>query len=316
MNLVTIIIPMYNESNNIENCVKNLSMQSNQGFDVIFVDDGSIDNTVYCLKVNLEKNIKFNYEIIEQSNSGAAAARENGIRSAKTDYIMILDCDDKISNDYVDSIYESLKKNKDVDLIVPNVKIESKNNKWSNFKFYTNDDYLDSEECILNTMENWYVHGWFTGRKEVFLKSYEEYYSINFNKENFINNDEIITRLNFKNSKKIMRVKSNYFYCYNEKSTTKKVSEDRYLMVNNAVILNKIFSKYNNFQLETLSELISVLWGTHIYKCKKLQDIENLDKWNDLLKKVIKETHFYKYFFKLKFKKKVQLIILKLTYLV
>ncbi|WGF03935.1 glycosyltransferase family 2 protein [Acinetobacter baumannii] len=85
-------------------CVDVLKKQTNQNFDVIFINDGSTDNTVKILKECLGLDTYFNYKIITQENQGAAAARENGIQQADTDFVMIFDCDDKISNNYIDEI--------------------------------------------------------------------------------------------------------------------------------------------------------------------------------------------------------------------
>ena len=45
MNLISIIVPMYNEQENVKQCVDVLKKQSNQNFDVIFIDDGSTDDS-------------------------------------------------------------------------------------------------------------------------------------------------------------------------------------------------------------------------------------------------------------------------------
>lgn len=307
---------MYNEANNIENCIKNLCKQSNQNFNVIFVDDGSTDDTLEKLEKILANNIVFSYEIKLQRNKGAAAARKKGIEASKTPFIMMLDCDDTLLANMVEVLYSQYEFHNDTDVFIPTMCIQSKNQEWSELKIYTNDLNLDPSQCVKNSLDGWRIHGCCTFKKEVFLKSYNDYEKFNVLNENFINNDEILTRLNFLNAKKILRIDSKYFYYYNNNSTTNKVNQNRYLMVNNALILNKILFQYNDLRLDALSELISVLWGTHRYKYKKMKHIENLNEWNDLLKKVLSETDFYKYFFKLKFKKKIQLVILKLIYLV
>lgn len=314
--LVTVIVPMYNEEKKVALCVDVLKKQTNQNFDVIFINDGSTDNTVKILKECLGLDTYFNYKIITQENQGAAAARENGIQQADTDFVMIFDCDDKISNNYIDEILNICEKN-EVDIILPNAKIERNINDWVDFSFYTEDRVLNPTDCILNTLNGWRVHGWFTCRKNTFLKSYNEYYIYNVNKKNFINNDEILTRLNFKNAKKIIRTDAEYYYCYNELSTTKKINERKYLMVNNALILNKIFSDNSdiNFRKETLQELIAVLWGTFIYMHKYRKDLANLSDWQKILRISLSDLHYFSVFTGLDVKKKVQLTVLKLAYI-
>lgn len=314
--LVTVIVPMYNEEKKVALCVDILKKQTNQNFDVIFINDGSTDSTVKILKESLRLNTHFNYKIITQKNQGAAAARENGIQQADTDFVMIFDCDDKISNNYIDEIFNICKKS-EVDIILPNAKIEKNINVWMDFLFYTKDNVLNPKDCILNSLNGWHVHGWFTCRKNIFLKSYNEYYKYNNDKKNFINNDEVLTRLNFKNAKKIIRTDAEYYYCYNEASTTKKINERKYLMVNNALILKKILSDNSdvNLRKKVLLELIAVLWGTFIYMHKYRKDLTNLSDWKKILRVGLHDLQYFNIFTSLDVKKKVQLTILKLAYI-
>lgn len=316
MNLVTIIIPMYNEENSVEKCIKSLCNQSNQNFNVIFVDDGSTDDTLEKLKKILANNIIFNYEIRLQENKGAAAARKNGIEASKTPFIMMLDCDDMLSDDMVEAVYSQYESHVDADIFVPTMCIQNKNQDWSELIIYTNELSLIPEECVKNSLDGWKIHGCCTFKKEIFLKSYKDYEEFNILNQNFINNDEILTRLNFLNSKKIFRIESKYFYYYNKSSTTKKFNKNKFLMINNALILNEILGKHQAFKLEALSELISVIWGAHMYKFKHKKIIKNHDEWGLLIKKSLKEIVLHNNFFKLRVKKKIQLFVLKLIYLV
>ena len=45
-NLITIIIPLYNNEKHVSSCIEALMSQNEQNFEVVFVDDGSTDNTV------------------------------------------------------------------------------------------------------------------------------------------------------------------------------------------------------------------------------------------------------------------------------
>lgn len=316
MNLVTVIIPMYNESNNIQKCIKNLCEQSNQKFDVIFVDDGSKDGTLEKLKKILTDDIKFNYQIKSQENQGAASARKNGIENSKTHFIMMLDCDDRLSVDAIEEVYSKYKANVDVDIIIPNMLIQGESGEWDELKIYTDSLKLDPMECVKNTLDGWLIHGCFTIKKEIFLKSYKDYSEFNPQDKNFINNDEVLTRLNFMNSSSIVRSLSTYFYYFNPASTTKKINQNKYLIIHNTLILNKILSVFPCFSLQSHSELISTIWG--VYRYKKINKDEIIDpyKWDGLIKNSLKKTISFRSFFKLSFKRKIQLILLKAIYVV
>lgn len=316
MNLVSIIVPMYNEEKNIESCIDVLKNQTNQNFDVVFINDGSIDNTLEKLKNYLSLSIQFNYKIIEQKNQGAAAARKKGIDQTLTNFIMILDCDDKISNNLIEEIYITHTKYNNVDIIIPNMHIQKKSGSWNQLKFYTQDCFLNSKECIKNSLGGWKVHGCFAIKKEIFLKSYSIYKKYNIKNENFINNDEVITRLNFLYSKIIIKIDANYYYCYNSLSTTKKINEKKYLMINNSIILNKIFEKDNEVSIKTKSELLSILWSINLYMYKHRSKIKKIDNWTNELKKALSHFNYFDVIStRLALKKKVQLIILKILYL-
>ncbi|MGS4874670.1 glycosyltransferase family 2 protein [Acinetobacter nosocomialis] len=113
--LVTVIVPMYNEEKKVALCVDVLKKQTNQNFDVIFINDGSTDNTVKILKECLGLDTYFNYKIITQENQGAAAARENGIQQADTDFVY--PCESKSSPAHY-SKHPNLKRGRGVFLFV------------------------------------------------------------------------------------------------------------------------------------------------------------------------------------------------------
>lgn len=314
MNLITIIIPMFNEENNIKKCISNLKKQTNHSFKVIFIDDGSTDNTVDTLENTLDKEIRFEYTIIKQTNRGAAEARKIGIKNSITEYIMIYDCDDSISDDYIECFYKTYLTHRDADIIFPNALIQNEDKSWNEFKFYSDDIILKPIECVKNCLYGWKIHGWFCARKDIFLKSYEDYERFNPKNENFINNDEVITRLNFYNSKLIVKSPAIYYYCFNQQSTTKKLNQMSYLQIKNALILGEIFSDNEDLNFDSKTELISKLWGTFRSLQIHKNEISNQDSWNTLLKEAVNSLNYYELLKLLNMKQKIQLSILKLKY--
>lgn len=89
---VSVIIPTYNRAHLVGRAVQSVLNQTYQNFEVIVVDDGSVDNTEEVVK-------NFNNEIIRyirhKENGGGAAARNTGIREAEGEYIAFLDDDDE-----------------------------------------------------------------------------------------------------------------------------------------------------------------------------------------------------------------------------
>lgn len=313
MNIITVIVPMFNEQDNIENCIDTLKKQKNQNFNVIFIDDGSSDSTVENLNKFLNQNVDFHYKVIRQANKGAAEARRVGIRYASTKFVMIFDCDDRLSDNVIDEVYKNSDKYMDVDIIIPNMWMQSKKAEWNELSFYTQDKILSPIDCLINSINGWKIHGCFAVRTSVINESYDRYRLYNQKNTNYINNDEIITRLNFLNSRSIVRSSAIYYYCYNPLSTTKKINKKKYLMIKNAVILSEIFSKHNILEEKSKQELIAVLWGTLIYTRKHKRELENIADWEEIMQDSIKEIRYFNIFNKLSLKAKIQLTILKLV---
>ena len=109
---ISVIIPCYNAEKYIDNINKMLQEQIFKDFEVIFVNDGSIDNTEKFLR-KLEDS---RYSLINlTTNLGAGAARNIGLSQAKGDYIIFLDADDfYFPNLLSESYTKAIKTNADI----------------------------------------------------------------------------------------------------------------------------------------------------------------------------------------------------------
>ena len=111
--IISIIVPVYNTGKYLEKCLESIISQSLTNFEVICIDDGSTDNSYDILTTYKEKYN--NFKIIYQENQGVAIARNNGLKYANGDYIIFIDSDDFITNDYLEKLYnESIITNADV----------------------------------------------------------------------------------------------------------------------------------------------------------------------------------------------------------
>ncbi len=92
---VSIIIPMYNSALTIINSLESIINQSYKNYEIIVVDDGSIDNSYNLVKEYIKFNkIEEKVILITQENSGPSIARNNAINLARGEYISFLDSDD------------------------------------------------------------------------------------------------------------------------------------------------------------------------------------------------------------------------------
>lgn len=103
---LTIIIPVYNAQEYIANVLVSLKLQTNNNFKILFINDGSTDNTLDILEYFFKGDP--NVRIYSKENGGPSSARNLGITLVDTEYFTFLDPDDAISNNYVDSILNNL----------------------------------------------------------------------------------------------------------------------------------------------------------------------------------------------------------------
>mgnify|MGYP002740339086 FL=1 len=97
--LVSIITPAYNAKRFIEETIKSVQNQTYKNWEMLIIDDGSKDETEEVVRKFLDdKRIKY----FKQENAGSGAARNNGIRRAKGNYICLLDADDTWNKDFLE----------------------------------------------------------------------------------------------------------------------------------------------------------------------------------------------------------------------
>ena len=104
MNL-SIIIPAYNVEQFLSKCLDSILTQESVDFEVICVNDGSIDGTAELLaKYSQEYH---NLTIINQPNMGMSASRNRGLKLAKGEYVMFVDSDDWLESDSLKRLVET-----------------------------------------------------------------------------------------------------------------------------------------------------------------------------------------------------------------
>ena len=99
----SLVIPIYNAEEYIEECLKSIQLQTFKNWEAICVIDGSPDNSILVCKKYAEFDKRF--KIILQENQGAAVARNNGLVNAQGEYVHFVDPDDRLPNNQV---YENI----------------------------------------------------------------------------------------------------------------------------------------------------------------------------------------------------------------
>ena len=111
---VSIVIPCYNQAQYLDELLASLQFNDRSYFEVIIVDDGSDDE----LSRNWFENApEGNWTIIRQENQGLAAARNAGIAAGNADYVLPLDADNLITEDYLKEGIAILDEQQDVGVV-------------------------------------------------------------------------------------------------------------------------------------------------------------------------------------------------------
>ena len=92
---VSIIIPVFNGEDFIENSLNSVANQTYRNFEVLIINDGSTDSSLSIIEKWVSENASLvNVQVFSTTNSGVSSARNTGIQKSKGEYIAFLDCDD------------------------------------------------------------------------------------------------------------------------------------------------------------------------------------------------------------------------------
>lgn len=109
MDLISVVVPIYNVERYLDTCIKSIISQSYNNIEIILVDDGSKDN---CSKICDDfKQQDSRIKVIHKSNGGLSDARNAGMKKATGEYIMFIDSDDYIFPGYIEYLYDLIKTN-------------------------------------------------------------------------------------------------------------------------------------------------------------------------------------------------------------
>lgn len=107
--LISIVVPVYNVDKYLEKCLNSILNQTYDNIEIILVDDGSKDDSGKICDIYKEKDNRI--KVIHKTNGGLSDARNIGIDNVNGKYITFVDSDDTIEKNYIEYLYNLLKKN-------------------------------------------------------------------------------------------------------------------------------------------------------------------------------------------------------------
>ena len=117
--LISIIVPVYNTANYLDQCITSLLNQSYANCEFIFINDGSTDSSLFILEKYKAKDSRI--QILNQENKGVSVARNRGLEIAKGTYIGFVDSDDWIEKHLYSVLLEAIE-TYSCDLVLSNMK--------------------------------------------------------------------------------------------------------------------------------------------------------------------------------------------------
>ena len=104
--IISVIMPVYNAQQYLEETVKSLQEQTFSDYEVIFVDDASTDSSLEILNRTVQTDPRF--RVLQQKEGGAGAARNLGFSHARGEYSIFLDSDDLFSPVLLEKLYAAI----------------------------------------------------------------------------------------------------------------------------------------------------------------------------------------------------------------
>ena len=134
----SVIVPIYNSRTTLQRCINSVIMQNFSDYELILINDGSNDGSGSICKLNAQRHPQIKY--IEARNSGVSVARNLGLDSAEGEYVLFLDSDDFVADDYFLHIDNILcQENVDM-LLFASKTIENGPRSWSTGTFFENSE--------------------------------------------------------------------------------------------------------------------------------------------------------------------------------
>ena len=124
-NLLSVIIPVYNAENYLNECLNSLLKQTYKNIEIICVNDGSKDKSRDILDNFAQKDNRI--KVLEQENQGPAAARNLGLKNVKGKFIMFCDADDTYEPSMCEQMVKTLI-SQNVDIVMCDCNINDKFN--------------------------------------------------------------------------------------------------------------------------------------------------------------------------------------------
>ena len=112
--MISVIVPVYNVEEYLEECLKSIQKQTYSDIEVILVNDGSTDRSKEICERYCEKDSRF--KLVNQENKGLSGARNRGMLESKGEFISFVDSDDVLKEDMLEQLMKQMT-SEDIDIV-------------------------------------------------------------------------------------------------------------------------------------------------------------------------------------------------------
>lgn len=290
---ISIIVPVYNVQDYLDSCIESILNQTFTSFELILVDDGSLDKSSnICDKYSIKDS---RVRVFHISNSGVSYARNLGIKNAQGRYIMFCDSDDTVEKDWCEKLYKEVTNNEG-SLVTTSFNIY--NNRDGKLKIEKR--YIDKNNKIIIDKKNYFCKYKIKLFSTIWNKIYEKKIlldnNIKFNNELSFGEDLIFNLDYLKKCNDKIIIKNETLYNHFLRDTE---SLDYKYHPN----LNEIYKFINKRLYEDATlynannkEFDKWYWTKYYWDLKRVITTNTFHKQNDdnLLKKIIYNTKIVK----------------------
>ncbi len=140
---ISVIVPVYNVEDKLQRCVNSILEQTFTDFELLLIDDGSIDNSSLVCDQFAQRDARI--KVIHQENAGVSCARNRGLKLATGKYIVFVDSDDYVDGNYLKVMYDTAQLNNS-ELVISGVSYCN----YQNIEQHTTQDERgDSRVCLV-----------------------------------------------------------------------------------------------------------------------------------------------------------------------
>lgn len=241
--MISIVMPAFNAEKYIKRAIQSVISQTFEGWELIIVDDGSTDSTAKIITEYSKKyNSIFYYRI---DNTGSAKIpRDCAIYHAKNRYVLFLDSDDYLEQNYLQKVWKRhIETNADVVLGKMCV-LDSKSMTIANIlpsSDYDCQNIYDGKDLVKDTLNTWKIG--FNGA--LIDKAYLEY-RLSYPKQKcdvWMNSDEVDSRYVLLQNPKVGFADAIYYYWSNSQSITQAVSTKHFHYLCTELELHSLIKK-------------------------------------------------------------------------